>query len=150
MVGAPFVLSGGMTLLGNAQGVDAVSGATEILDQPSGSFYVVINKDLHADQDNLKKWQDFFSGQDSTYIFEDISSVVAKGDLTALELAESFQSQLPEHQMTIRVEDPILMLSKGKHGRFDIIIISKEYSQAYQARDVMDRDSSLIIPVEQS
>lgn len=111
-------------------GVDAVSSASVILDQPSGAYTVLINRDLHRDAENLKTWEAFFSGEEIGFLFEDISCAVADTDAAGLELAKSFQSRLPENQMKIRLEDSTLMLSKAQHGRFDVILMSREMYEA--------------------
>ena len=139
---------GGVGFLGAYMGTDAVSGASELVDAPSGSFYVIINTSKHNDPDKLTDWTKFFSGEEVSYIFEDISVVAAMGDNGALQLADSYRSKLPENQMTIREEDPILMMSKGAVGRFDIMIISREYAEVFAANDVMERPDSLVLDVE--
>ena len=113
--------------------VDAVASATMIIEQPSGDYVVMINPKLHSDAENLATWKKFFEGQEIDFLFEDISCVVADIDLSGLEIARSFQSRLPENQMSVRTEDITLMLSKAMADRYDIIIMSKEIFDAYKA-----------------
>ncbi|HCI73145.1 MAG TPA: hypothetical protein DHV42_01215 [Lachnospiraceae bacterium] len=111
-------------------GVDAVSSATMVLDQPSGEYVVMINRRLHPDKEKLAVWKDFFQGKEIGFLFEDITCVVADNDPLGLEIARSFQSRLPENQMSLRTEDLVLMRSKADHGRYDIMLLSKEIYEA--------------------
>ena len=131
---------------GSSGGVDAVSTASVVIEQPSGAYVVWINEDKHTDKDNLKIWKQFFSGEEIDFLFEDISCTVPDGDTTARELAASFASRLPENQMTVKTEDRTLMLSKAVEGRFDIIIMSKEVYEAYNIHKLFD--DSFMISIE--
>jgi len=113
---------------------DAVSSASVVLDQPSGSYIVMINEAEHPDAENLAKWKQFFRGEDMGFLFEDISCSVAKGDAGALDLARSFQSQLPENQMSVRPEEATLLFSRADAGKFDILIVSQEFADIYHAQ----------------
>ena len=126
-------------------GVDAVSAATVIIDQPSGAYVVLINKDRHLNADNLETWQTFFKGEEIGILFEDISCTVADMDVSGLDMAQSFQSRLPENQMTLRKEDITLMLSKASCGLFDVIMMSKEVYDAYGAAAITDDEKMVII-----
>lgn len=130
-LGLPFIRS--ETFSGLVSGTDAVSGASVVLDQPSGEYVLLINRELHTDAESLADWVTFFSGGEILYIFEDISCSVANGDSGGIELAESFRSQLPENQMTVKKEDATLLVSRLDHGKFDIAILSEEFAAAYQA-----------------
>lgn len=129
LLGIPFWCAGGLRLLFSAD-VDAVTSASIILDKPSGHYYVLINKAMHTDEDNLADWLVFFSGGEFLYVFEDVSCSVAYGDPGAIALADSFRSQLPEHQMQAKREDGTLMLSRAEHGLYDIMIVSAEFADA--------------------
>ncbi len=110
--------------------VDTVSSASVILDQPSGTYLVLINREYHTDSEKVEDWITFFTGGEITYIFEDISCSVANGDTGALDLAKSFQSQLPENQMAVQTVDQTLLLSRLDNGKYDIIIMSIEFAEA--------------------
>lgn len=116
-------------------GADAISSATVIIDQPSGAYVVMINRALHPKEENLETWKTFFRGEEIDFLFEDISCTVADTDSAGLDLAQSFQSRLPENQMTVRLEDVTLMMSKAKYGRYDVILLSKEFYDAYRTDD---------------
>ena len=132
LLGVPFVGTGALRAL-TAGGADAVSGASVILAQPSGEYVALINAAMHPDRKKLEEWATFFGGGEISYIFEDISCSVPKGDAGALETAKSFQSRLPENQMKIVIEDPTLLLSRADGGNFDILILSREFAEAYHA-----------------
>ena len=95
-------------------------------------------KKLHENKDNLDQWITFFSGGDILYIFEDISAEFPQGDMGALELALSFQSRLPENQMKVREEDSVLLMSRADEGKYDIIIMSQEFADIYNAQTAMN------------
>ena len=126
---------------------DAVASASVILDQPSGSYIVLINKNLHKDEENLEDWVTFFSTGYILYIFEDLSCSAASADLAGIEMAKSFQSKLPEHQMQLETEDSTLLLSRADEGLFDIIIMSKEFADNYHS-DTAYTDSVIVIEIE--
>ena len=133
-VGVPFLGTGYLNAL-FSDSPDAVSSASVVLDAPSGDFIILINKDLHADEDNLNDWIRFFSGStdddELLIIFEDIAASVAYTDTAGLEMADSFRSQLPENQMKIKKEDVTVLLSRADAGLFDMIIMSGEFAQIY-------------------
>ena len=112
---------------------DAVSSASVMVDQPSGTYLIYLNLAKHTDPDALANWRDFFAGKEIDLIFEDIICTVAKGDNNALTLAQNYQSRLPEHQCEIKQEDIILMLSKAECQKFDILVLSQEFAEAYRA-----------------
>ena len=113
----------------NSGDTDAVSSASVILDQPSGRYLELIGKKLHPTEKNLKEWENFFSGGDFTYLFDDIVCSVTSSDPAAVEMAKSFQSRLPENQMRIQVEDATLLASRIEHGKYDIVILSQEMAE---------------------
>lgn len=115
------------------RGTDAVSSASVIPPQPEGEYLVLINRDLHTDAETLALWQDFFTGDDSPIIFEDISCGTASGDAGGQQMADNFRARLPENQMRVRTEDGTLLLSKAEHGRFDVIILSADAADRYAA-----------------
>lgn len=128
-----------------AGGADAVSSPTVVIDQPSGSYVVAINPALHTDSEKTETWKRFFHGDEIDYIFEDLSCVTATADPAGFEMAKSFQSRLPENQMKLRTEDAALMLSKASYGRFDVIVMSKEFYDAVRARLYLEDGDSLIL-----
>jgi len=125
----PFTLAGGFSKLSG--GTDAVSGASVVIDKPSGNYTVLINRDLHKSESDMAAWREFFSGGDFSIIFDDISCVTLDGDAGALTLAQSFMSRLPENQMTVQSEEAVLTLSKADNGRFDVLIVSDEAAGKY-------------------
>lgn len=129
LVGVPVFASGYPAKL--ISGADAISSATVILEQPTGDYIVLLNCENHSDETNFATWQTFFEGGEIDYIFEDISCLVAETDAAGLEIAKSFQSRLPENQMTLRTEDATLLFSKVEYGKFDVVLVSQEVFQAY-------------------
>lgn len=124
---------------------DAVSSASVALDSPSGVFLVLINADRHPNAENLATWEHFFAGEEIGYLFEDISVVVPAGDATGLDMARSYQSRLPENQLTIRTETPTLLFSKAQHGRFDIMVLSVEVADTYDVASLVDLPNVITI-----
>ena len=135
-IGVPLLCTGYLTRLITGS-LDAVSSASIVLDQPSGDFLVLINKDYHTDEDTLNDWVRFFSGDvgddELLVIFEDVAVSAAYADSAGSELADSFRSQLPENQMKVTKEDATLLMSRADAGLFDIIIMSKEFADGYHA-----------------
>ena len=124
---------------------DAVSSATTVIEQPSGAYVVLINRSRHPDEKNLAVWEDFFMGREIGILFEDISCTVAGTDAAGIELARSFQSRLPENQMSIRREDMILMRSKADHGLYDVMLMSKEVYEASGGSTTINEKNDMVI-----
>ncbi|MBQ9382690.1 MAG: hypothetical protein IJT87_00485 [Ruminiclostridium sp.] len=140
----PFALAGGFSRLSG--GTDAVSSASAVIDKPSGSYIVLINRDRHSESD-LEAWREFFSGGDFSIIFDDISCVTLDGDAGALTLAQSFMSRLPENQMTVKSREAVITLSKADNGRTDVMIVSDEAAEKYGLSSVYDGKNVEVIRV---
>lgn len=136
IIGVPLCCTGFFRTL-FSDSVDVVSSASLVLEQPSGEYVVLINRNLHPDADALEDWITFFSGtageDELLIIFEDIGCSVASADAGGIELANSFRSQLPENQMKVMEEDATLLLSRADEGLFDVLILSKEFADLYHA-----------------
>lgn len=116
----------------SGQSLDAITAATTTLDQPSGNYVIYINTDLH-DAKSLQTWTTFFTDcDDFSFSMEDVACAVARGDSGAQDMAASFQSQLPEHQMQLTVSDPTMLLSQMANGKYDMVIMSQEFIDAHQ------------------
>lgn len=133
LIGGPIYAAYGPS---GAAGHDAVSSATVIIDQPSGAYVVLINKNRHTNEENLGTWISFFKGEEIGFLFEDLYCLVPDTDQGGLELAKSFQSRLPENQMKLRTENATLLMSKAAHGEFDVIFVSREAYEAYGAQAI--------------
>jgi stress-induced morphogen len=143
LLGIPFLSTDYFkTLLSGNE--DAVTSASVIIDQPSGEYIVLVNENLHTDNENLNTWISFFQGEEISFLFEDISCSVIKGDTGALNMAKSFQSRLPEKQMRIQQEDATLLMSRADNDKFDIIIISKEFANSYDVATAEGENTALI------
>ncbi|MFC2821281.1 MAG: hypothetical protein ACTTJW_04805 [Sphaerochaeta sp.] len=146
LLGIPFILTDyGRNLIFRGN-VDLIGSATVILDKPSGRYFVLINSDMHKDKEKLDFWVDFFGGGDVSFIFEDIHCSVARGDTGALDMANSFRSRLPENQMSLKIEDSVLLLSRADNGKFDIIVMSSEFAERNKAFSAV-RDNVILIDV---
>lgn len=146
MLGIPFCSSA--TFKAMISGTDAVSSASVIVEQPSGEYLVLMNLARHTDAETMTQWEDFFTGADSPLIFEDISCGTALSDAGGQTMADSFRSRLPENQMTVHAEDGTLLLSKAEHGRFDVIILSQEFADAFHAETVCDLPDTAVFYVK--
>ncbi len=129
ILGIPFLKSDYFSAAAGNGTMDAVTSASVVLDQPSGNYVVLINKEFHTDTEKMEAWTSFFQGGDVTYIFEDISCSVADYDQGAIDMAKSFMSRLPENQMTVRTEDGTMLRSRVDHGKYDIVIMSEEFAK---------------------
>ena len=149
MLGVPYLFSPSFAAAVN--GTDAVSSASVAIDKPSGEYIVMINPDRHTDSANLEAWKRFFGEGDTDGIFnvfEDIVCTAAKGDPAGVEMSRSFQSVLPENQMQIKTEDAVLMMSKAENGKYDIIIMSKEFADAQSAHRIAEKTGAVEITVK--
>lgn len=142
----PFALAGGFAKISGEP--DAVSSASVVIDKPSGSYTVLINRDRHKSESDLAAWHKFFSGGEFEIIFDDIECVTLGGDTGALTLAQSFMSRLPENQMKVTTGDAVLTLSKAENGRFDMMIVSAEAAEKYGVLDIYDGKNVDVIAVE--
>lgn len=127
----------GIPMLISANRTDAVSSATTIIDAPSGEFVILLNR-RRLTEDTF--WEHFFAGEDVDFCFEDITCTVAEGDQPSLTMTQSFQSRLSANQMKIRQENMTLMLSKADHGRFQVMILSKEAAEQNHAESAIQGD----------
>ena len=130
--------------------LDAVSAATTILDAPSGRYLVLINESVRLPDDRIEDWEKFFRGEETDLLFDDVTLSVASGDAGAMDMARSYQSRLPENQMTLKVEDPILMLSRAEAGRVDFAVMSMEASDFYHAEDIGSLPDMEVLKVEKT
>lgn len=125
-------------------GVDAVTSASVIIDKPSGSYVVLLNTDRHraTEQD----WIDFFNGE-SRVIMDDVDCRVIDQDAGGRQLAESYQSRLPENQMKLKDENGLMLLSRAECGGFDVIVMSREFADAYSAETVYDQANVEVLEI---
>ena len=129
---------------GKDTSLDAVTQASiDLPDQPSGDFVVLIKTNLH--KDTIEDWKVFFNDGDFGVIFEDISCIVAEGDVSGLELAKRFMAQLPENQMVIRTENPTLLVSKAEAGYIDVVVLSREMADALKLAQEEDMDGVTVL-----
>ena len=124
---------------------DAVSQASmKLPDQPSGDFIVLIKTSLH--EDTIGDWCSFFN-DDYAVIFDDISCTVAQGDAGGLQLAQRYQAQLPENQMTIREENAALLVSKAEAGYIDVAVFSREMADMLGLAPKEDLDGITVLEI---
>ena len=125
VLGVPFFCTPYFSSLMNKDNADAVSSASVIIESPDGKFVILINEDLHQDKKVLSQWKNFFLGSEEI-IFEDIKCFVAAGDSEGIKMAASLQSRLPQNQMKVSSLDPVLLVSKAEHKKYDVIVLSKQ------------------------
>ena len=128
--------------------VDAVTKATGVIvprEDVEGSFVVLINTEKHQNTEALQEWERFFGGEDIGLIFEDVVCYVALGDTAAAELAESFQSRLPENQMKIKTVPSAMLVAKAEHDVFDIIILSDAVAETLGADVLYEKENVKVI-----
>lgn len=135
LVGVPLMMTDYWRGLLSSDEADAVSSPSVVIDKPSGNYIVLINTRLHTDKEKLNQWIDFFDGKETDIIFEDIACTVAEGDTMGIEMAESFRSKLPENQMKIKKEEAVLVVSRAEEGKFDVLLMSKEFADSYKLKE---------------
>ena len=143
LLGGPFMTTEKFAAIVSGD-TDTVSSASVIIDAPSGDYIIYINTRYHQDEESLELWKDFFSGGETPILFEDVDCSAALGDSGAMTLADSFRSRLPENQMIVTNEEAALLFSRADHGKFDILIVSKEFAEAYK----VDLEEDGVIAVE--
>ncbi|MBR1797041.1 MAG: hypothetical protein IJ757_03385 [Clostridiales bacterium] len=124
----PFFLLGGADFI-LGKNPDAVSGATVISEgdfESESGVVVLINRNVRKDPANTDLWLQFFQEGPAPDIFEDISVLIIEGDGITSEYCEFMMGRLPVNQMTVRSETSILVMSKAKYGKFDIIVMSEQ------------------------
>lgn len=135
---APSLLSGD---------TDAVTGASmEIPDQPSGTYYVLINKDLH--EQTLDDWTAFFTEQPVGIIWEDLHCFVDLADTAGREMADRYRLRLAENQMEVTPENGTLLVSKAENGLFDVIVLSQEMADLMDYEKAMGRSGVAALVIE--
>ena len=139
LLGVPFMNTAYFAELMRGQ-TDAVTSPSVILPEPSGSYVVMINKALHKDEAKLAEWEKFFRGEEVGVIFEDISCSCVSIDSSAVEMATSLMTRLPENQMKGQTEDPTMVLSRADHGKYDVILLSKEIADMFHAETAENGD----------
>mgnify|MGYP007070019743 CR=1 FL=1 len=143
LIGVPVLRYCDIKVSGN---YDAVSSASVVLpDSPSGEFLIFINKDYH--EDTYAQWEDFFTGENMSVIFDDVSCLVPKSDKTGIEFANRYMAILPENQMSVRMEDSTLIASKITEGYLDIVIMSEEMADILKTDDTSVPDNIVVIKV---
>ena len=60
---------------------------------------------------------------------------MAEGDAMGIEMADSFRSKLPENQMKIKKEEAVLVVSRAEEGKFDVLLMSKEFANSYKLKE---------------
>ena len=144
LLGLPFAHFAGKGTLG--AGADAVSGASlEVPDQPSGTFFVLLNRDRHPMTQG--EWENFFSEREVDVIMEDVHCLIPRGDAPGKELAERYLARLAENQMTLNAEDGTLVVSKAEAGLFDVIVVSAEAERVYDYSAAFARPGTLVMKV---
>jgi len=113
--------------------LDAISSASVVIpSKPTGEFYILINTDKHSD--SVEDWEKFFTSDDVVVIFDDINCLVANTDANGLKVATMYQAILPENQMKLRTENPVLLASKAENGYIDFAIFSAEMATALELK----------------
>lgn len=138
ILGIPFFALGGASLL---KGAKDSSGEVENVDKAfvSGEYVIFINETFHTD--SMNALGSFFAGEGVPAPNDDISCFVSVSDPGAAEYAELCRSRLRENQMKIRYINPLLLLSKGDGGYFDVIIMSREFYDNFSAESIAKNEN---------
>ena len=116
----------------------ATSGAGE-----SGQSYVVfLNTRAHPDADERAGWVALFSGDDASRVTGAATCLTAAGDVDARNLALRLAGRLEAGQLSVRVDDAMLIVSKAEVGRFDILAMTAGVAEALDV-SVLEADPSV-------
>ncbi|MBE5970476.1 MAG: hypothetical protein E7242_09630 [Lachnospiraceae bacterium] len=126
---------------------DATSSATTVDENIviSGEYMVFINKDLHPDTTDI--WTRFFKGGEIPVVLDDLSCMVAEGDENVWAYVDPCIARLPANQMKVKIENPLLLFSKGDSGNFDIIIMTRELADRYDAKTIANNNNIAMVEV---
>ena len=141
------VLNGSISIGAQVDAVTKATGEIVYADDIDGSFTVLINKEMHKDAEALAEWITFFSGGEVGVIFEDVTCYVASNDPSGLEVAESFQSRLPENQLGIKTVPSGMLVDKAAHGVFDVIVLSDPIAKAIGADTLFNKENIEVIRI---
>lgn len=123
---------------------DTVSSASvKIPDKPSGEYVLLLNRSLH--KESFDDWVVFFSDGELNVIFDDVNCLASESDTDALKMADRLIARLPENQMKLRTENPVLLVSKVENGCIDTAIFSKEMADEMKLRTDSDDNIACII-----
>ncbi len=123
---------------------DTVSSASvKIPDKPSGEYVLLLNRSLH--KESFDDWVAFFSDGELNVIFDDVNCLASESDTDALKMADRLIARLPENQMKLRTENPVLLVSKVENGCIDTAIFSKEMADEMKLRTDSDDNIACII-----
>lgn len=139
------VQSGNITLGAQVDAVTKATGEIVYAEDIDGSFVVLINKDQHPNTEVLAQWEIFFSGGEVGVIFEDIVCYVSTSDPSGFEVAESFQSRLPENQLVIKTVPSTMLVDKAGHGVFDVLVLSEPVAQSLGVERLYDEENIEVI-----
>lgn len=139
------VQSGNNTLGAQVDAVTKATGEIVYAEDIDGSFVVLINKDQHPNTEVLAEWETFFSGGEVGVIFEDIVCYVSTSDPSGLEVAQSFQSRLPENQLVIKTVPSTMLVDKAGHGVFDVLVLSEPVAQSLGVERLYDEENIEVI-----
>lgn len=123
---------------------DTVSSASvKIPDKPSGEYVLLLNRSLH--KESFDDWVAFFSDGELNVIFDNVNCLASESDTDALKMADRLIARLPENQMKLRTENPVLLVSKVENGCIDTAIFSKEMADEMKLRTDSDDNIACII-----
>lgn len=109
-------------------GRDAISSASLYVEPKSGDYILFVNRRFHSSDEGLDSILDEGKGSRIEVSF---------GDVGAHALVE-------EKGGRVAVSDPILMLSRMNHGRFDSVLMSREFYSLTDGFLFPDEDTSRI------
>ena len=104
---------------------------------------LLLNRSLH--KESFDDWVAFFSDGELNVIFDDVNCLASESDTDALKMADRLIARLPENQMKLRTENPVLLVSKVENGCIDTAIFSKEMADEMKLRTDSDDNIACII-----
>jgi len=131
-LGIPFLIYKDR-IISHINNVDVLSGATQIVEAPSGKYVIIINN--KATGDETEEWLSFFEGEEVGLLWTDLKCIVAETDVFAVEMALSLASRLPANQLVIDRQQAILAASKAVEGVFEVAVFSMEFADKYGLPD---------------
>lgn len=130
LVGVPFICTGYFKNMLASKKTDSSSSAPLEVEVPSGDYIVLLNKRYHTENRDIEFWKKIFFDSEVGSSSDTISCSVPNGDIGAMELAFYYQSLLSENQFKIEISDPMLLVSRAEHVKFDVAIMSANFANA--------------------
>lgn len=117
-------------------------GAPATAVEEAQSYVIFLNTQAHPDAAERAGWVSLFAGDDASAVTGEATCLTAAGDDGATNLALRLAERLEPGQLTVKMDDPMLAVSKAEVGRFDILAMTAGMAEALDV-SALEADSSV-------